>query len=155
MFLWWYSASQPEQISVVTHTTLQTQHLIRVHIVCISSSILFFILFYFFLFYFFFHINRLLNGSYLNLRTRLCTDISRAQHFLHYRMIFGGGLPPPNLLIWVNGSFKNTSLISSRSFITCGRKPENPVKNHLTIRKQNLAFPHVTRARLEPQLWET
>ena len=28
-------------------------------------------------------------------------------------------------------------------------------KNHLTIRKQNLAFPHVTRARLEPQRWET
>ena len=24
-------------------------------------------------------------------------------------------------------------------------------KKHLTIRKQNLAFPHVTRARLEPQ----
>ena len=24
-------------------------------------------------------------------------------------------------------------------------------KNHLTIRKQNLAFPHMTRARLEPQ----
>ena len=23
-----------------------------------------------------------------------------------------------------------------------GRKPENPEKNHLTIRKQNLAFPH-------------
>ena len=43
------------------------------------------------------------------------------------------------------------SLISSRSFIEGGRKPENPEKNHLTIRKQNLAFPHMTRARLEPQ----
>ena len=32
-----------------------------------------------------------------------------------------------------------------------GEKPENPEKNHLAIRKQNLAFPHVTRARLEPQ----
>ena len=31
------------------------------------------------------------------------------------------------------------------------RKPENPGKNHLTIRKQNLAFLHVTLARLEPQ----
>ena len=49
------------------------------------------------------------------------------------------------------GPFKNISLISSRSFIKGGRKPENPEKNHLTIRKQNLAFPHVTRARLEPQ----
>ena len=53
------------------------------------------------------------------------------------------------------GPFKNISLISSRSFIEGGRKPENPEKNHLTIRKQNLAFPHMTRARLEPQLWET
>ena len=42
--------------------------------------------------------------------------------------------------------------ISSRPFIKDGRKPENPgKKKHLTIRKQNLAFPHVTRARLEPQ----
>ena len=53
------------------------------------------------------------------------------------------------------GPFKNISLISSRSFIKGGRKPENPEKNHLTIRKQNLAFPHMTRARLEPQRWET
>ena len=30
-------------------------------------------------------------------------------------------------------------------------KTEYPEKNHLTIRKQNLAFPHMTRARLEPQ----
>ena len=49
------------------------------------------------------------------------------------------------------GPFKNISLISSRSFIEGGRKPENPEKNHLTIRKQNLAFPRMTRARLEPQ----
>ena len=39
------------------------------------------------------------------------------------------------------GPFKNISLISSWSFIKGGRKPE---KNHLTIRKQNLAFPHVS-----------
>ena len=45
------------------------------------------------------------------------------------------------------GPFKNISLISSRSFIKGGRKPENPGKNHLTIRKQTLAFPHVTRTR--------
>ena len=38
------------------------------------------------------------------------------------------------------GPFKNISLISSRSFIEGGRKPENPEKNHLTIRKQ-LGFP--------------
>ena len=44
------------------------------------------------------------------------------------------------------GPFKNISLISSRLFIEGGRKPENPEKNHLTIRKQNLAFPHMTRA---------
>ena len=53
------------------------------------------------------------------------------------------------------GPFKNISLISSRSFIEGGRKPENPEKNHLTICKQNLAFPHMTQARLEPQRWET
>ena len=53
------------------------------------------------------------------------------------------------------GPFKNISLISSWSFIEGGRKPENPEKNHLTIRKQNLAFPHMTRARLKPQRWET
>ena len=28
-------------------------------------------------------------------------------------------------------------------------------ENHMTICKHNLAFPHVTRARLEPQWWET
>ena len=28
-------------------------------------------------------------------------------------------------------------------------------ENHPTIHKQNLAFPHVTRGRLEPQRWET
>ena len=49
------------------------------------------------------------------------------------------------------GPFKNISLISSRSFIKGGRKPENLGKNHLTICQQNLAFPPVTRARLEPQ----
>ena len=53
------------------------------------------------------------------------------------------------------GPFKNISLISSRSFIKGRQKPENPRKDHLTIRKQNLAFPHVTQARLEPQRWET
>ena len=42
------------------------------------------------------------------------------------------------------GPFENISLISSRSFIEGGRKPENPEKNHLTIRKQNLAFPHMS-----------
>ena len=45
------------------------------------------------------------------------------------------------------GPFKNTSLISSRSFIKGGRKPKNPDKTHLTICKQNLVSPHVTRAR--------
>ena len=47
--------------------------------------------------------------------------------------------------------FKIISLISSRSFIKGGRKWENLGENHLTIRKQNLAFPHVTRARRKPQ----
>ena len=68
--------------------------------------------------------------------------------FFFVFFFFGGGGG-------VYGPFKNISLISSRSFIKGGRKPENPGKNNLTIRKQNLAFPHVTRARLEPQLWET
>ena len=36
-----------------------------------------------------------------------------------------------------------------------GENRRTPEKNHLTIRKQNLAFPHMTRARLEPQRWET
>ena len=40
-------------------------------------------------------------------------------------------------------------------FIKDGRNPENPGKNHLTIRKQNFAFPHVTQASLESQRWET
>ena len=48
------------------------------------------------------------------------------------------------------GPFKNSSLISNRSFIKGGRKPENPGENHLTIRKQILAFLRVTRVRLEP-----
>ena len=45
-------------------------------------------------------------------------------------------------------SFENISLIWSRSFIKGGRKQENLWKNHLTIRKQNLVFPHVTWGRL-------
>ena len=45
------------------------------------------------------------------------------------------------LLFWFCGPFKNISLISSRSFIKGGRKPEDPGKNDLTLRKQNLAFP--------------
>ena len=68
----------------------------------------------------------------------------RPQSFFFFFFLFG-----------FYGPFKNISLISSRSFIEGGRKPENPEKNHLTIRKQNLAFPHMTRARLEPQRWET
>ena len=45
-----------------------------------------------------------------------------------------------DLIFWFGfyGPFKNISLISSRSFIEGGRKLENPEKNHLTIRKQNL-----------------
>ena len=41
--------------------------------------------------------------------------------------------------------FKEISLTSSRSFIKGGQNPENPGKNHLTIRKQNLAFPRDLR----------
>ena len=63
--------------------------------------------------------------------------------YLHEKEIF--------FLFGFYGPFKNISLISSRSFIEGGRKPVNPEKNHLTIRKQNLAFPHMTRVRLEPQ----
>ena len=32
-----------------------------------------------------------------------------------------------------------------------GEKPEYAGKKHLTIHKQNFAFPHMTQARLEPQ----
>ena len=32
-----------------------------------------------------------------------------------------------------------------------GEKRQTREKNHLTIHKKNLAFPHVIRARLEPQ----
>ena len=49
------------------------------------------------------------------------------------------------------GPFKNNLRISSRSFIKEGRKPENPEKNRLTVRQQNLSFPDMTRERLEPQ----
>ena len=56
---------------------------------------------------------------------------------------FGGGV--------VYGPFKNISLMSNRSFIKGEQKPEHPGKNHLIIRKQSLAFPHVTQARLESQ----
>ena len=63
----------------------------------------------------------------------------RRKHFminLHDRFFF--------CFLGFYGPFKNISLISSRSFIEGGRKPENPEKNHLTIRKQNLAFPHIS-----------
>ena len=57
------------------------------------------------------------------------------------------------LLIFFVGGWGGGGYISlkwSQSFIKSGRKPENPGKNHLTICKQNLAFPHVTQPRLEP-----
>ena len=44
--------------------------------------------------------------------------------------------------------FKNILLILHQLFMKGGWKPENPGKNHLTIRKQSLAFPHVTGVRL-------
>ena len=52
------------------------------------------------------------------------------------------------------GPFKN---ISYNELIVHQRweKTGEPGENHLTIRKQNLAFPYVTRVRLEPQQWET
>ena len=66
--------------------------------------------------------------------------------FIIFWGVGGGGVGE-----WVYGPFKNISLILNRSYIKGGRKPENPGKNHQTIHKQNLAFSHVTRARLEPQ----
>ena len=52
-------------------------------------------------------------------------------------------------------AFSRIFHISSWSFIKFRwAKNGEPGKKHLTIRKQNLAFPHVTRARLEPQQWE-
>ena len=63
----------------------------------------------------------------------------------------------PFYFFWVGfyGPSKNISLILDWAFIKDGRKPENPGKNHLAIRKQNLAFPHVTQVRLKPQWWKT
>ena len=82
-------------------------------------------------------------------KLRVCIDIVETWFWIFFFFFF--------FFFWFGfyGPFKNISLISSRSFIEGGRKPENPEKNHLTIRKQNLAFPHMTRARLEPQRWET
>ena len=57
------------------------------------------------------------------------------------------------VLIWVLRLFQEY-FTYIWSFIKGGRKPENTGKNHLTIGKQNLAFPHMTRAKLEPQRWE-
>ena len=56
-----------------------------------------------------------------------------------------------NFFIWVLRPFQEYFTYIDPIVHQIGRKPENPVKNHLTILKQNLAFPHVTRARLEPQ----
>ena len=53
--------------------------------------------------------------------------------------------------LFANLDYIIISLVSSLLFIKGVRKPENPVKNQLTIRMQNLAYPHVNRARLEPQ----
>ena len=58
-------------------------------------------------------------------------------------------------LIWVLWPFQEYFTYIEPIVHRRWRKPENPEKNHLTIRKQNLAFPHMTRARLEPQRWET
>ena len=72
-------------------------------------------------------------------KNRECSDQTAQIFLLFFFLLFG-----------FYGPFKNISLILSRSFIK-GGQPKNPRKNHLTIRKQNLAFPHVTRVRLEPQ----
>ena len=53
------------------------------------------------------------------------------------------------------GPFKNVSYIKLMVHQRWGKTWEPGEKNHLTIRKQNLAFPHVTQARLEPQQQET
>ena len=66
-------------------------------------------------------------------------NLSVIKLWMKQRDFFGGGFG-------FYGPFKNISLISSLSFIKGGRKPENLGKNHLTIQKQNLAFPHVTQA---------
>ena len=58
-----------------------------------------------------------------------CTCLSHKEGLIFFFFFFWFGF---------YGPFKNISLISSRSFIEGGRKPENPEKNHLTIPKQNL-----------------
>ena len=59
-------------------------------------------------------------------------------------MFFCAKMAPDFFFLGFYDPFKNISPVSSRPFIKGGRKLENPGKNHLTIRKQNLAFPHVT-----------
>ena len=56
---------------------------------------------------------------------------------------------------WVLQPFQEYFTYSELIVHKGGQNPENPGKNHLTIRKQNLAFPHMTWMRLEPQWWET
>ena len=58
-------------------------------------------------------------------------------------------------VIWVLWPFQeHFTYIEPIVHQRCAKTGE-PGKSHLTIRKQNFAFPHVTRARLEPQRRET
>ena len=70
--------------------------------------------------------------------------------FFFFFFFFGGG--------WGGGLwpfqeyFTYIELILHQRWAKTGEPRE---KNHLTIRKQNFAFPHMTQAGLEPQRWET
>ena len=57
--------------------------------------------------------------------------------------------------IWVLRPFQEYFIYIKLMVHQRWAKTREHVENHLTIRKQNLAFPHVTWVRLEPQQWET
>ena len=58
-------------------------------------------------------------------------------------------------LIWVLWLFQEYFTYIELIFHQRWAKTGEPREKPPDIRKQNLAFPHVTRARLEPQQWET
>ena len=73
----------------------------------------------------------------------------------HLIRIYIVSIPIIDFLLCFDWGFTALSIIFYLSFIKGGRNSENPQKNHLTIHKQTLTFPHVTQARLKPQRWET
>ena len=114
----------------------------RANMICVNAGCLSFYLSFYLLTVSQFWITRIINFFIIYSGNHVCTI------FLCVWGVGGGGQGG-------YGPFKNISSISSRSFIEGGQKSENPGKNNLTICKLNLAFPHMTQERLEPQRLET